>query len=664
MVELTIDGQKVQVEEGTTILEAARKVGIEIPTLCSHPDLKPYGACRVCVVEVNRKGRSVVSTSCDYPVEEGMEVKTNSPEAVRTRKMMIDLLLSRAPNVRPLQLLAKQYGIEKASFPTDHPEEDCILCGLCVRACDEVAQKNVIGLVDRSQKRQVSTPFGQPSPECATCGKCIPYCPTGAIAHVPGIVVKGVGGLWVRLRQVVQLGLLALFLYLVWNTTRKGVESLPINLFSRFDPLMALVSMLGSKRLIANMIPGLVTIVVTLLLGRVWCGWICPLGTVLNLYGPNKNPRIPDKLRQVKYFLLFAFIAAALLGSLALMWLDPITIFVRPLAGAVFPAILQKQAPVAVPKGLAAARVAEIPLRPVVHPLLAVPLVIVLALNLFAKRFWCRYLCPLGAWVAFLSKFSWIKRYIDKKICLEWGRCIPVCPMDTIAYEDLSSDPGECLMCLDCLGVCPSGATKFGPQPKPGFGYSYDPSRRQVLASLVVGLGGAALLKTDMLKSKNPYQLRPPGAKEEEFLTKCIRCGQCVKVCPNNALHLALFEAGLESIWSPLLIPRIGNCDYDCNACGQVCPTQAIPKLPLEEKRKAKIGTAVVDFDKCIRCLLCVTRCPVEGALVQGAVEGRKGKYPIVNPDLCIGCGTCEFVCPVEGESAIRVQAVGTVPRT
>jgi len=591
-----------------------------------------------------------------------MEVRTNSPAATRTRKMMLDLLLSRCPHVRPLQHLAAQYGIEKPSFSTEHPEEDCILCGLCVRACNEVAHKDVVGFVQRGQQRKVSTAFDLPAKECLDCYKCVPFCPTGAIEHVPGIVVKGVGGLWVRVRQVVQLALLALFLYLVWSTTKKGVEALPINIFSRFDPLMAVASMVGSKRLVLNMVPAFITILATLLLGRFWCGWICPLGTVLNLFGPNKKQGISDRLRQVKYFLLFAFVAAALLGSLALMWLDPITIFVRPLAGAIFPAILQKTAPITPSLELQKARLVQLPLKPIVYPILALPLLIVLGLNLVTKRFWCRYLCPLGALVALLAKFSWIKRYVDKKTCLEWGHCLPSCPMDTIAEADLSSDPGECIMCLDCLGVCPVAATKFGPQPKPGFGFAYDPSRRQAIASIATGVAGAVLLHTDFLKSKYPFQLRPPGAKEEQFLSKCIRCGQCVKVCPNNALHLSLFEAGLESIWSPLLVPRIGNCDYNCNACGQVCPTQAIPKLPLEEKRKAVIGTAVVDFDRCIRCMLCIKACPVEGALGQARVEGRKGVFPQVVPERCIGCGACEFVCPVKGEAAIRVYAPGALP--
>lgn len=657
MVTLTINGEQVEAKEGMTVLEAANSAGIGIPHLCSEPGIEPYGACRVCVVEVTRNGRSTVTTSCDLPVEQGMVVDAKSPAALETRKTMVDLLLSRCPNVRPLKILAAGLGIKTPSFPTEHPEEDCILCGLCVRACDEVAHKNVIGFVDRGLGRKVAPAFGEPSSECATCGKCVKYCPTGAIEHVPGITVKGLGGIWVHLRQLVQLSMLGLFLFLIYNTVRGKVLPIPANVFSRFDPLMAIMAMAGGKTFIGNMIPALITIVVTLLVGRVWCGWICPLGTVLHAYGP-KFPKLPSWLRGIKYVLLIAFVAGALLGVLAFMWFDPITIFVRPLAGVVFPYLLRRSAPIAIPDGLglATARIAEIPLRPLVHPILLVPLAIVLFLNLFAKRFWCRYLCPLGALIALTSKFAVVKRYVDKKICFEWGCCLKSCPMDTIAYKDLSSDPGECIMCLDCLGDCPSGSTKFGRKAKSAWGYAYDPSRRKVLGGVLAGVAGALLLRMDAFKSKYAYLIRPPGAEKNNFLSKCIRCGQCIKVCPNNALHLVTTEGGVESVWTPVLVPRIGNCDWNCNACGQICPTQAIPKLSLEEKRLQHMGTAVVNYETCIRCFICIKDCPSK-ALIQGTVEGLRGKFPLVDATKCTGCGLCEFVCPVVGESAIRVEA-------
>jgi len=455
-----------------------------------------------------------------------------------------------------------------------------------------------------------------------------------------------------RLRQLIQYSALALFLYLLVRTTWEGGSAIPLNLFARLDPLLALNTMLAARSAIPTFAPAIITVLATLALGRIWCGWICPLGTVLDLFGTNVREGIPERFRQVKYFLLFVVIAAALLASLPLMWLDPITILLRPLAGTIYPAILLEMTTSAGRQFL----------EPVVYPVLALPLVIILGLNLVARRFWCRYLCPLGALVALLSKFSWLQRFVADS-CPECKQCAPQCPMDTISQEDFGSDPAECLQCLNCHARCAVPSLSFKGGWSPGFGYEYDPSRRQFLASLATGVAAASLAKTGLLKSKNPYRLRPPGAREEEFLTKCVRCGQCVKVCPQNALHLALFEAGLGGVRAPMFVPRLGYCDYSCNACGQVCPSGAIPPLSLEEKRKAVIGTALVDVDSCHGCLACRAWCPV-GAIERVEVEGKTGTFPEVVPERCIGCGICEHICPVgplDGGEAIRVYAPGTL---
>jgi len=384
---------------------------------------------------------------------------------------------------------------------------------------------------------------------------------------------------------------------------------------------------------------------------------------VRELYGPRVTPRLPEWFRKLKYFLRFAVIAGALLGSLGVMWLDPITVFVRPLAGTIFPAVLKATKAMSstvssATVGTAVAKAgASNPAKPIVYPLLALPLIILLVLNLFGRRFWCRYLCPLGAWVAFMSKFAWFKRSVSDA-CISCKACTKACPMQTInAEKKFESDPGECLQCWSCFPKCPTAAIHYEGKASAGVGHSYDPSRRQMLGSLVVGLGSAFLLKTNVLKKKFTYLIRPPGAEEDEFLSKCIRCGQCIKGCPNNALHLSGVLGGLESLWTPILIPRIGPCDYGCNTCGQVCPTQAIPKLSLEEKRTAVLGTAVLNPETCIRCMICQKQCPVQGAIEKGKVEGKKGEFPIVKADKCIGCGVCEYVCPVKGEAAIRVHA-------
>ncbi len=184
MATLIIDGQKVQAEEGQTILEVARQAGIEIPALCYHPLLEPYGACRLCVVEVIRRGWSRIETSCTYPAWDGLEVKTRSPAIIEARKVVLGLLLSRCPNVPVIQDLAREYGVTEPPFPVDDPDEKCILCGLCVRTCHELVKADVLNFSQSGVERRVGPPFLEKTRQCIGCGACTIMCPTGAIEIV------------------------------------------------------------------------------------------------------------------------------------------------------------------------------------------------------------------------------------------------------------------------------------------------------------------------------------------------------------------------------------------------------------------------------------------------------------------------------------------------
>ena len=181
MATLTIDGQVVQAEEGQTILEVARKAGIDIPTLCYHPLLEPYGGCRLCTVEIIQRGRTRMDTACTYPAWDGLEVKTHSPAVLQARKTIVGLLLSRCPNVPLLQEMAREYGITEPPFATDTPDEKCILCGLCVRTCHELVKADVLFFSNRGVERQVGPAFLEESYQCIVCGACTHVCPPGAI---------------------------------------------------------------------------------------------------------------------------------------------------------------------------------------------------------------------------------------------------------------------------------------------------------------------------------------------------------------------------------------------------------------------------------------------------------------------------------------------------
>jgi NADH dehydrogenase/NADH:ubiquinone oxidoreductase subunit G len=174
-MEITLNGVNVQVEEGWTILEAAKFYGANIPTLCSHDGLEPYGSCRLCVVEIGERDRSKLVVSCIHPVKEGLKIRTHTPRVVKARKMLVELLVARCPTSKVLQDLAAELGVDKVRFKPKN--EDCILCGLCVRMCKEQMDAEAIGFVGRGVNRKITTPFDIKSEKCRTCGACLWICP-------------------------------------------------------------------------------------------------------------------------------------------------------------------------------------------------------------------------------------------------------------------------------------------------------------------------------------------------------------------------------------------------------------------------------------------------------------------------------------------------------
>jgi len=201
----------------------------------------------------------------------------------------------------------------------------------------------------------------------------------------------------------------------------------------------------------------------------------------------------------------------------------------------------------------------------------------------------------------------------------------------------------------------------------------FSPDRRVFVTSLASGLFVSRMLGPKSA-ARETRLLRPPGVSEEaEFLTKCVRCGECMKVCLRSALYPASLQAGLYGLYTPTLVPRLGYCEYNCSLCGQVCPTGAIPRLPLEQKKKAVIGRAVVDKNQCLpyarkmNCMVCEEHCPIPDKAIRfETVEetdynGKKVtlKRPYVVDDLCNGCGICEYVCPLEEKGGIEVFKKG-----
>jgi bidirectional [NiFe] hydrogenase diaphorase subunit len=178
-VTLTIDGKAVTAEEGMTLLEAARSAGIDIPTLCQHDKLKPYSVCRICMVEIEARGRTSLDTACSYPVAAKLVVKTRSEQVDRIRKMLLELMLAHAPDSPVLGDLGREYGADKNRFDKD--ASFCVLCGLCVRYCAEVKKANAVGFVNQGVKREIAFIPEIAARECWSCKECFPLCPTEAL---------------------------------------------------------------------------------------------------------------------------------------------------------------------------------------------------------------------------------------------------------------------------------------------------------------------------------------------------------------------------------------------------------------------------------------------------------------------------------------------------
>jgi len=504
---------------------------------------------------------------------------------------------------------------------------------------------------------------------------------------------------WVRLRKLIQLLAFLFFGFAFINLRQpilsgegshagwKGVLS---NLPLQLDPLVMLANLLASRKVLSASLLALITVLVTLVLGRVWCGWLCPMGTLLDWlnfrkrYGQAENP--DPSWRSVKYVLLIAVLTAAIFSNLTLLIFDPLTLLFRTFSTALWPALDQiitgaERLLYRIPITQPVLGPLDSFLRPHILPftplkyqhsmLYAGVFIGILALNLITARFWCRYLCPLGGLLGFLGKCSVMKHSISPQ-CSDCGVCISSCPTGAIFEENggVRSDPAECTVCMSCIPDCPSQKIGFRWGISMAEWQPYDPGRRQFVLGISASLLGVGLMGADAIsKRTSPHLIRPPGIDGDNFLKECTRCGACIHTCPTGAIQPALLDAGWEGLWTPVLVPRLGYCDYSCHACGQVCPVEAIPDLTLEDKREQILGKAYIDRDRCLAwaddqdCIVCEEMCPIsDKAIILEEVDlpdGQGGEIRIHRPhvrrEMCIGCGICEYQCPVPGPAAIRV---------
>ncbi len=477
----------------------------------------------------------------------------------------------------------------------------------------------------------------------------------------------------------------------------------PVTWFFQLDPLVWLSSLLSGWKLISGFWWAVGLLIVTLFLGRVFCSFVCPFGTIHHAVGSVKPALKGDRMvkanqrtstHRIKYFLLILFLVAAVMTLNLTGLMDPISFLFRSLTLAVLPGIglgLKEVFDVLAASDIKALNYLSYSGEVLVSPVfgygypayktgwfIGLLFLVILFLNRIKPRFWCRVLCPLGALLGIFSRFTVLRLEKDQDKCTECQLCSKTCQGAASPIPGQDWENAECIMCFNCLDACPEDALSFKFRWAPKSNRRPDMGRRAVLGGLLAGVSLPLFGKLDGSTHHVPDSrlIRPPGAlPEDEFLTLCQRCGLCMKVCPTNAINPTLAEAGMAGFWTPHLVMTQGYCEYTCTLCGSVCPTGAIEEISAKEKieRPISIGTAYVDRGRCLPwsgngpCIVCQELCPTspKAIYLKKGVVPDHGQAPLpvnvpfVDVRKCVGCGICETKCPVKGRPAIRVIAAG-----
>jgi MauM/NapG family ferredoxin protein len=456
--------------------------------------------------------------------------------------------------------------------------------------------------------------------------------------------------------------------------------------FVWLNPLVSVITAIASRHVVLPaLIVGAIVLVLSVVFGRAFCGMVCPLGSIIGfsdafiLGKMRSGKRTPPRyFQRAKYVILIALAVLSVFGIVFPLFMDPISLLTRVCAIVMSPLYMILKAgtlggfdavALAVNHDYLAVHSVKLPLFYGIGGALLI-LVLALAGGFWDRRFWCQYVCPSGAFFGLLSSFALFRRHVIAEKCGACTRCVRSCPTHAIdAPSFQKTSVGECILCGDCifpLKAC--GRFGFG-KLKRELAPSADLKRRHVLASLVGGLLALPALRTNAMSKRDDTgrAIRPPGAvPEKEFLARCTTCGACMKACPTNAIQPCTLGDGIQRLNTPKIVARVGGCEEKCFRCGWVCPTGALRPLPFEEKRFAKIGTAVIDRHRCLawsqnkECVVCDEVCPYNAIdpIVADTVKGRF-KVPVVYEDLCIGCGMCEQQCPIEDFAAIVVYKFG-----
>jgi ferredoxin-type protein NapF len=496
----------------------------------------------------------------------------------------------------------------------------------------------------------------------------------------------------VLIRRSTQIATFLLFVLFFFLTTANShaVGGVPKNLFMTLDFLNTLKNGIASHKFAIYAIgPGIFLLLLTLWGGRIFCGWICPLGTAIDIGDKllfrkgrlfyQKKRSDTRRFRNWKYIYLLVGLGAIVFGVDILTFGDPISLITRTFTFCFYEPIAY------IWNGVL--NVGDhVGLGNFIYNLggnmdgwqmqtltywNGVPVLLmfigIIGLSGYQERFWCRNLCPYGGLLALISRVSWLRHYIKMDGCIHCKKCEFQSRMgcydnlDKKATAEEMHSISECIQCFRCETICPTdviqiqakvpaglkerlGMAPQGTAPRPEPQTQIDLGRRRVVAAL----GAGVLWGSAMKASASEYQgtmrryhhnnkaMRPPGAlPESEFLAACTRCAECMKVCPTNALQPAFLETGMQGIWTPLLVPSIGPCAEKCTSCGDVCPTGAIRPFTWQDKRyKIKMGLANVNRSTCVAwnggrdCIVCAEVCPYSAVIFKDTFDDTLPKDP------------------------------------
>mgnify|MGYP000872516504 CR=1 FL=1 len=441
----------------------------------------------------------------------------------------------------------------------------------------------------------------------------------------------------VNIRRISQVFFFTLFVgFCIVSTIGQEfwqIRNWPVNWFLYLDPLISLGTALTTHTLYWPLLWSLAVVILTIILGRFFCGWMCPFGALHQFVGfvGNRKKSTAQKIQLnkyrkaqcIKYIILILLLAMAAFPSIGTTLLtgilDPIPLVTRSFNIAIL-SIFDRSVDVTsvTPRFYEGAW------------LMGVVFIAAILLNLVIPRFYCRFLCPLGALFGILSRFSiWrIGKVQDK--CRECKLCEKAC--EGGCHPSGNIRISECVLCFNCREDCKDELMAYQTsQSKAGEITNPDISRRGFVLSFAGGVFATPAIRLGNLLGANwkHQQIRPPGAlAEDEFLNRCLKCGQCMRICPTNIIQPDGIQNGIEKLWTPVLNYRIGSsgCQYNCVACGQICPTSAIRPITLDEKHGTgefsssgpiKMGTAFFDRNRCLPwsmdrpCIVCEENCPL-----------------------------------------------------